>query len=91
MEKEREIFKVSEESLGDYTGKGPWEINGEKYIFVEDYPSHDCDGECHNVIIKRKSDKKFFKFNWSYDDGIYYYEDEFVEVFPVKINKTIYT
>lgn len=86
----RETFKVPEDDLGDFTNKGPWEIKGETYVFIDDYPTRDCDGECHNVIIKRESDQKYFKFTWQYYRDNYYYEDEFVEVFPETVTKTTY-
>lgn len=57
---------------------------GEKYIFVEDYPSRMSDGEDHNVIMQRESDGKLFKIFWwySHSSGNYYFEDHFLtEVF----------
>ena len=79
----REVIKINQEIWGDYTGHGPWELNDEIYNFVEDYPSRDCDGECHNVIVERQSDKKLFRYTWQYSHGSgnYYYEDELEEVF----------
>ena len=64
MEKEREKFTVSEEEVDDFTSESTWEINGETYNFVEDYPSRNCDGECHNVVTQRESDGKYFEFFW---------------------------
>jgi hypothetical protein len=87
---EREVYNVDEEMWGDYTSSGPWELDGEIYEFIEDYPSHDCDGECHNVVVKRKSDGKYFQFEWFYDNGHYYFENQLVEVFPKAITRTVY-
>lgn len=87
---EREIYNIEEELWDDYTGSGPWVYNGEIYEFVEDYPSRDCDGECHNVVVKRKSDDKHFQFEWFYDNGHYYFGDELTEVFPKTITRIIY-
>lgn len=80
--KEREMFKVSKDEIDDFTGYGPWEINDEFYEFVEDYPSRDCDGECHNVVVQRKSDGKYFEYSWFYSYfKNYYYNPEWKEVF----------
>jgi hypothetical protein len=81
-------MNVEEDEIDDFTGSGPWEIRGETYKFVEDYPSRDCDGECHNVVVKRKSDGKYFQFSWVYtNSGRYYYEPEWEEVKQKKITK----
>ena len=62
--KDREIIILDKELWGDFTGYGPWEYNGETYVFVEDYPSHDCDGECHNVVDEiRLHLRNFFLFD----------------------------
>lgn len=90
MSEVRERYNLDEELWGDFTSSGPWEYNGETYEFVEDYPSRDCDGECHNVVVKRKSDGKYFQFEWQYDGGNYYFENELTEVFPKTITRTIY-
>ena len=87
---EREIITLTEEDNSDFTGRGPWTINCEDYIFVEDYPSQDCDGECHNVIMVRESDEKYFRFTWQYYHDNYYFDDELYEVFPKTTLKTIY-
>lgn len=80
----REIIVLDKELWGDYTSEGPWEYKGETYLFVKDYPSHDCDGECHNVVVIRQSDEKYFQFEWQYHNDEYYYENELREVFPEK-------
>ena len=81
---DREIIILDEELWGDHTNNGPWECNGETYVFVEDYPSRGCDGECHNVVVIRQSDEKYFKFTWEYSNHNYYFGDELTEVFPEK-------
>jgi hypothetical protein len=91
MTKKREVFKISKETWGDYTSHGPWRLKGKTYKFIEDFPSRDCVGKCHNVIVQRKSDNKFFKFTWFYDsDNNYYYDDTLEEVFPKTITTTKY-
>lgn len=91
---EREVVKVDMENDGfDFTSSGPWEIDGHTYVFIEDKPSHDCDGECHNVIIKRTTDNKFFSYDWWWNpsSGDYIFEDEeLVEVFKKTTVTTIY-
>jgi len=86
---EREIILVDYHE-NDFTSTGPWIINNETYNFVEDYMDGSCDGECHNVIILREKDNKYFKFTWNYYHENYYFQDKFVEVFPTIITKTIY-
>lgn len=91
---EREIVKIDMENDDfDFTSSGPWEIGGHTYVFIEDKPSHYCDGECHNIIIKRIKDNKFFSYNWLWDpsSGDYIFEDEeLVEVFKKTTVTTIY-
>jgi len=88
----KEIIKITDlRAFGDETGDGPWEVNGETYTFVETYRGEHCDGECHNVIVKRESDDKLFKFTWRYYRDNYYFNDpELEEVTPKTITKTIY-
>lgn len=85
--KDREIVKFDKEDSYDLYdligGDGPFTINGETYLFVDDYPSHG-DGECHNVILLRQKDEKHFKFEWQYYRDEYYHENELEEVFPEK-------
>ncbi len=81
---ERETVNINIDDWGDFTGKGPWSNKGETYSFVEDKPSRDCDGDCHNIIVKRESDGKFFKFYWWWhpSSGDYIFEEHFLtEVF----------
>ena len=82
----RESFYVPEDEIDYFTSKGTWKIKGEVYNFVEDYPSRDCDGECHNVVVQRESDKKYFEFSWMYTySQNYHYEDEWREVFRKEV------
>lgn len=79
---EREEVKINTEEFGDFTGHGPWEINGETYTYVDDIPSvGKSDGEDHTIIVERKSDGKFFSFFWwySHSSGNYYFEDACLE------------
>ena len=89
---EREVVKVDSDEF-DFTSKGPWEVDGHKYIFIEDKLSDDCDGECHNIIIKRTTDNKFFSYDWWWhpSSGDYIFEDEqLVEVFRKTTISKIY-
>ena len=49
------------------------------------------DGEWWRIIVQRKSDKKFFEYNWGYDHagGNYMYEPNLYEVSQVVETKTI--
>jgi hypothetical protein len=88
---DREKIEINKKNWSDFTAKDVWLLNNENYVFIEDYPSRDCDGECHNVIVQRESDKKFFSYQWAYGDGNYYFEKQYLtEVFPTKITKIIY-
>jgi hypothetical protein len=85
---EREKFTFPESGIEDYTSRGSWEFKGEVYEFVEDYPSRDCDGECHNVVTQRKSDGKYFEFTWMLSRSEnYYYTDGWKEVFKEVVTK----
>ena len=92
--KKREFIKVTGDEFGDFTGFGPWEINGEVFEKIaETNTSHLSDGESWEVIIQRQSDKKFFKFDW-WDAGREFVfcdgSDGIEEVFPKIITTTIY-
>ena len=88
---DRETIELDEEEFDDQTGSGPWEYRGEVYHKVTDMPNNHCDGQGTDVIVKRLSDGKHFKFTWiltrseNYDMG-----DEMVEVFPKKITTIKY-
>jgi hypothetical protein len=92
----REIVKVTGDDFGDFTGYGPWEVNGEVYEKVTEInTSHMSDGESRKVIVKRQSDGKFFKFDWwdagSHNGYIFCDGGEGLEeVFPKVITTTIY-
>ena len=67
----------------DFTSNEDFELKGEIYEFVEDYPSRLSDGEDHNYVFKRKSDDKLFRYFWWYhhSSGDYVFEErEMVEV-----------
>jgi len=71
-------------------------IMGETYTHVDIINTSEfSDGESHDYIVKRKSDKKYFKFNvWDagYHNGIIFSDgdDSLTEVFPKTITKTTY-
>lgn len=78
---DRESFIIPEDEIDDYTGIGPWKFKNEIYNFIEDYPGIDCDGECHNIIVQRESDLKYFHFTWMLTRSEnYHYEGHWVEV-----------
>ena len=92
----KETIYLTEEELEDFdfTGGNKWELRGEIYNFVEqiDIPNGD-DGEIWEIVVQRKSDDKYFKWDcWrtSYEyymsDGDNYME----EVFPKTVNKVVY-
>jgi len=87
----REKIKIPEDSKNfefDFTNRQTFELKGQTYDFIEDYPSRTSDGEDHNFVFKRRSDGKLFKYFWwySYSSGSYYFEErEMVEVEEVVI------
>tara|TARA_R110000772_G_scaffold17946_1_gene49826 strand:- start:63714 stop:64001 length:288 start_codon:yes stop_codon:yes gene_type:complete len=86
----RERFTVSEDEIEDFTGSGPWRINGKVYKWVDEILGH-SDGELTTVITKRVSDGKHFKFSWLYSySQNYYYHEDWDEVFPKEVETTIY-
>jgi len=91
MEKtKREIISFNEDEMDDFSGTGPWKINGETYEYVTKYPVEYCDGEGTEVVVKRKSDSKYFIYCWSYYHDDYFFEPEFEEVKKKIITKEIY-
>lgn len=86
---EREYIIITEEKIDDFTSEGPWEIDNETYEFIETYLLSG-DGEGHSVIVQRKSDQKFFEFTWLSWSQNYHYHEEWKEVFPKLVTKTIY-
>jgi hypothetical protein len=88
----REIIKLTElekEEI-DFTSEEGWELNnGEMFDYVTTLENNKCDGQGHDVIVKRTSDGKFFKYFWMLTfRQEYYFGDEMKEVFPK--TKTIY-
>lgn len=87
----REIIKIDEDEFEDQTGYGPWEWEGEVYDKVAEFPNTHCDGQGTDVIVKRQSDGKFFKFTWILTRSEnYHMDDEMTEVFERTIVTTIY-
>ena len=88
--KEREHISINEEQWDDYTSQDQWEQDGEIYNFVEDNLTNG-DGEWHQVICQRESDKKFFKFSWGLTwSQAYRCGDCLTEVFPKTVTTTTY-
>jgi hypothetical protein len=87
----REILHIQQDEIEDFTNKNcSWKINGETYKFIDTYLSERGDGECHEVIVQRKSDKKYFNFRWCYYHDSYYYEPQWDEVTRKAVIKVIY-
>lgn len=96
MEKEKINLTEKELSKFDFTGGSTWELRGETYDFVEKIRTDQySDGPSWNIVVKRKSDGKYFKWNcwdagehngYMMESGDNYME----EVFPEIITKTIY-
>ena len=86
--REREIIKLSGEEIAEtfLTTSGPWDVRFEgievdTYTQVDDYLI-EGDGEWHAVILNRKSDNRFFKFEWGEGSYRNFYVDNLKEVFP---------
>jgi hypothetical protein len=91
MKEDREVIHIEKEEIGDFTkDSGSWKIKGETYKYIETNRT-DGDGEWFDVVVQRKSDKKYFEFSWgiSYSQT-YHYEPRWREVKPTTIKKTIY-
>lgn len=88
-EANREKHTINKELWGDYTGNGPWFLNGEEYEKVHK-ERIDGDGEWWRVIVKRKSDDKHFGFEWGEGSFEYYFEEDLIEVFPKTITTIKY-
>ena len=91
---EREVIKIDmKNDEFDFTSSGPWEIYGHTYVFVDDNVTYNGDDECHNIIIKRLEDNKFFTYEWLWcpHSGDYIFDKkELVEVFKRTITTTVY-
>lgn len=83
----KKSFDVPEDMIEDYTSKGPWNINGETYNYIDSFRV-DGDGEWKAVIVQRESDNKYFKFEWGYYRDNYSYEPEWNEVVKSTTKKT---
>lgn len=83
---ERERFNIPEEQIGDYTQTTKaWRLYGETYTYIDSFRT-DGDGEWTAVIVQRKRDKKFFRFNWGLTRSeSYHYEPQWREVKPTKV------
>jgi hypothetical protein len=87
---EREYLTIEEDEIDDFTDTNcTWKINSESYKFIDTYLV-EGDGECNAVIVQRESDKKYFKFTYSYYRSRYHYHSRWWEVTPKVITKTIY-
>jgi hypothetical protein len=94
----KEKIKLSEEELEDFdfTGGSVWELRDETYNFVEKIRTDQySDGPSWDIVVKRKSDGKLFKWNcWDAGDHNGYImqggDNYMEEVFPETITKTIY-
>ena len=90
---EKEIVKCTKEDF-DYTSI---DSKGDKFKLGKDTYSFKLkervngDGEWWRIVVQRKSDKKFFEYNWGYNHGggNYYYEPNLEEVFETRETKTI--
>ena len=98
MNKEKEIIYLSDEELEDFdfTGGSQWELKDEIYDFVEEIRTDQySDGPSWDIVVKRLSDGKYFKWN-CWDAGShngYMMEDGnnyMIEVFPKDTITTTY-
>lgn len=94
---EREKIQMTEEEISEFWNKiyfkgSQTKFNKQVYTHVENInTSEDCDGDCWDYIVQRKSDKKFFKFNvWEHGHGYDFDDNCLTEVFRKKITKFIY-
>ena len=88
MEKERIYLTEEELEYFDFTGGSVWELGGEVYDFIEEIRTDKySDGPSWDIVVKRKSDGKYFKWNcWDGGDHngyIMQHGDNYIEeVFP---------
>lgn len=99
MKKEKIYLTEEELEDFDFTGgyKGTtWELRGEVYEYVETIRTDEMsDGPSWDIVVKRKSDGKYFKWNcWDagdYNGYLMESGDNYMEqVFPKHQYKTIY-
>lgn len=98
MKEEKERIYLTEEELEDFdfTGGSRWELRGEIYNFVVIIRTDQySDGPSWDIVVKRQSDGKYFKWNcwdagdhngYMMEDGDNYIE----ETFPKVITTTIF-
>ena len=87
----REVFDMPEDCLINLNGKGDVvEFDGKYYEYVDEKLKNG-DGECHEVIIQRHEDSKYFTFSWCYYRDSYFYDTEVEEVFKKTKTKIITT
>lgn len=87
----REYLNIPEEEIEDFTNENcTWEINGEKYEYI-DKTRTDGDGEWFAVVVQRKSDGKYFQFKWGIGwSQNYHYSPQWSEVKPKVVTITTY-
>jgi hypothetical protein len=87
----KEVIIIAESKIRDFTKKsGSWEIDNEKYNFIDTFLDTHGEGESHAVIVQRESDGKYFQFGWDYYHDNYGYEPEWCSVIPQVVTKTIW-
>ena len=95
--KKEKIYLTEDELMNfDFTGGSKWELRNEIYNFIVKIRTDEMsDGESWDIVVKRESDDKFFKWNcwdagshngYMMENGDNYME----EVFPKVITKTVY-
>jgi hypothetical protein len=96
MKKEKIYLTEEELEYFDFTGGTKWELRDEIYNFVEKIRTDQySDGPSWDIVVKRKSDGKFFKWNcWNageYNGYLMESGDNYMEeVFPEAKSITIY-
>jgi hypothetical protein len=66
LERSREVIHLTEEELEDFdfSGGSVWELRDEIYDFVEEIRTDQySDGPSWDIVVKRQSDGKYFKWN----------------------------
>jgi len=94
----KEKINLTEEELEnfDFTGGRTWNLRGETYDFIEEIRTDKySDGPSWDIVVKRKSDGKYFKWNcWDAGDHNGYMmesgDNYMEEVFPKIITKATY-
>lgn len=73
---EREKIKLTDEELKDFDftagySSTKWNLRGETYAYIETIRTDESsDGESWDIVVKRQSDDKYFKWN-CWDAGDY--------------------